>query len=184
MPEFSRDSIQADYSSRLARIADDLPDRYRPLLSNLMGQIPSLFDPSYPMVINHWDLLENNMHVDEQTGHITGIVDWRDAKAGPFAVQFWGLENILGIRRSACMDFHPRHVELRRLFWHMLFAEIGNEVPQAAVDAMRTARMVGIFLANDDIVGSPLDERVRDLAVLQSLTLLLDDIGLEEDQLV
>lgn len=46
------------------------------------------------------------------------------------------------------------------------------------MNAILTARMVGIFLANGDLVNSPPDERVGDLAVLESLTLKLDDIGL------
>ena len=180
MPLFgNRASIQSDYLSRLERIANDLPGSFQSLLSKLKSQVPSLFAHGYPIVINHWDLLENNIHVDVQTGHITGIVDWRDAKAGPFATQFWGLENIVGIRRSTRMDFHPRHVELRRLFWERLFQAIGD-VSGDAIAAIRTARMAGIFLANGDLVNSPADERERDLAVLESLTLKLHDIGLED----
>lgn len=38
------------------------------------------------MMINHWDLLKNNIHVDAQTGCLTGIVDWRDARMGPLAL--------------------------------------------------------------------------------------------------
>jgi Ser/Thr protein kinase RdoA (MazF antagonist) len=83
-----------------------LPNNLRPLLNNLKSQLPSLFADDYPMAINHWDLLENNIHVDIQTGNLTGIVDWRDAKVGPFAMHLWGLENILGIRKTTCMAFH------------------------------------------------------------------------------
>lgn len=129
------------------------------------------------MVINHWDLLENNIHVDVQTGHITGIVDWRDAKVGPFAIQIWGLENILGIRKSTGMSYHPQHVRLRQAFWQKLYEGIGS-VSKDTQDAIRTARMIGIFLANGDFATFPADERDRELAVLRSMISQLPDIGL------
>lgn len=59
--------------SRLERIANDLPNSYQSLLSKLRSEVPSLLAHGYPIVICHWDLLENNMHMDAQTGQITGI---------------------------------------------------------------------------------------------------------------
>lgn len=177
MPSFSIASIQSDYLARLERISNDLPDDFRPLLGKLKSQILSLFTSDFPMVINHWDLLENNIHVDVQTGRITGIVDWRNAKVGPFAVQFWGLENILGIRKTTCMSFHPRHIELRRLFWRKLYDEIGD-VSEDVKDTIQTSRTVGIFLANGDFTNFSAKERDMGLAVLRSMTLNLSDIGL------
>ncbi|KAJ5536551.1 Protein kinase-like protein [Penicillium frequentans] len=80
---FNSPLIQNDYLSRLEQISNQLPVSFSPLLDKLKSQLPSLFTDDYPMVINHWDLLENNIHVDIQTGHLTGIVDWRDAEVGP-----------------------------------------------------------------------------------------------------
>jgi hypothetical protein len=177
MPSFSVTSIQSDYLSRLERISNGLPGYFQPLLDKLKSQLPSLFTDNYPMVINHWDLLENNIHVDVQTGRLTGIADWRDAKVGPFAMQLWGLENILGVRRSASMCFHPQHVQLRRLFWQKLYEEIGD-VSEDVRDTIQAARMVGIFFANGDVGNFPTEERGRELAVLESITLQLSDIGL------
>lgn len=177
MPSFSDASIQSDYLSRLERISDGLPVRFRPLLDRLKTQLPSLFTGNYPMVINHWDLLENNIHVDVQTGHLTGIVDWRDAKVGPFATQLWGLENILRIRKTTGMCFYSQHIEMRRLFWQTLYQKIGD-VSEDVQDAIQTARMVGIFLANGDFASFPTEEKERELAVLESMTLNLSDVML------
>lgn len=44
------------------------------------------------MVLNHDDLLEMNIHVD-QDGHITSIVNWADAKVAPFGTSIGGLGN-------------------------------------------------------------------------------------------
>ncbi|KAJ5630062.1 Protein kinase-like protein [Penicillium herquei] len=109
-----------DFAS-LDRMMNVLPSRFHPLLDTLQTQLPSLFANDYPMVLNHGDLLENNILVDVSTGKLTGIVDWRDAEIGPFGMQLWGLENILGIRKTTCMAFHPRHMELRQVFWKTLF---------------------------------------------------------------
>jgi hypothetical protein len=143
-----------------------------------MTQLPSLFKENSLMVINHWDLLENNIHVDVRTGCLTGIVDWRDARLGPFGMQFWGLENLLGVRTGSGMRFHPSHVELRQLFWETLYKEIGD-LPEDVRAAIQTARMIGIFFANDDFDNSfPVEEGSRELAVLESLTLKLEHVVL------
>lgn len=175
-PSFSTASIQKDYEARLERISNNLPQSYKPLLDSLKTKLPSLFVDEYSMVLNHDDLLENNIHVDVRTGHITGIVDWHNAGPGLFAVQLWGLENILGIRRMTDMGFHPRHMELRRIFWRAFYEEIGD-VSETGREKIRTARMVGIFLANGDLAHSSDAEREMGLAVLQSMTLGLLDVG-------
>ncbi|GAM84147.1 hypothetical protein ANO11243_021400 [Dothideomycetidae sp. 11243] len=120
------------------------------------------------------------MHVDKRTGQITGIVDWGDAKVSPFAIQFWGRENILGIRRTTKMDFHPRHIERRRVFWYGFYQEI-REARKDKKRAMKTARMVGIFLANGEL-SHHLDTVLKNtcLAVFKSMTLDRKD-GQNED---
>lgn len=57
-----------------------------------------------------------NIHVDEETSHITGIVDWADAKMAPFGTSLGGLETILGVQTSSCWLFHPSHEQLRTQF--------------------------------------------------------------------
>jgi hypothetical protein len=177
MPSYDAESIKSDYSSPLERISNELPVHFHALLNKLKMRLPLLFTDSYPIVINHGDLLENNIHVDAETGRLTGIVDWRDAKIAPFATQLWGLENILGIRGSTCMRFHPSHVELRGVFWETFYNAIGD-VPEDVREAIRTARMIGIFLANGDFGNFPSEEKERELAVLESMISNLPDIEL------
>ncbi|KAJ5992630.1 Protein kinase-like protein [Penicillium sp. IBT 35674x] len=168
--------IQNDYMSRLERISNELPVSFSPLLDKLKFQLPFLFTDDYPMVINHWGLLENSIHVDIQTGHLTGIVDWRDAEVGPFALQLWGLENIIGRRTTTWMRFHSQHVQLRRSFWQNFYEEIGA-VSEGVKAAIYTARMIGIFLANGDFAGASADAREMEEAVLKSITLEVSDVG-------
>jgi hypothetical protein len=72
------------------------------------------------------------------------------------------------------MRYHPQHVQLRRLFWQKFYEEIGD-VSEDVRDTIQTARMVGIFLSNGVITNFP----DIGLAILESMTLKLSDIGLQ-----
>lgn len=125
------------------------------------------------MVINHWDLLEDNIHVDIQTGTLGILLASSIGDAvGPFAVQLWGLENILGIWKTTCMAFYPQH-DIRRFFWKTLFKGIGDVSGKTKL-ASQTARLVGIFMVNDFDEASD-EEQGMNLAVLESMTLILSD---------
>ncbi|KAJ5921483.1 Protein kinase-like protein [Penicillium verhagenii] len=176
MPQVNKASIQNKYLCTLDRMIKVLPSHFEPVISELKTRIPSLFADDYPMVINHWDLLENNIHVDTKTGNLTGISDWKDAEPGPFAMQLWGLENILGIRKMTGMAFHPQHIQLRQLFWKTLYQEIGD-VSEETKLAIQTARMAGIFISNEFTKASE-EQKKMYVAILESMTLDLCDIGL------
>lgn len=93
-----RGELFQTYLSRLQQLRDGLPDRFHALLDTLMTHLPRLFDQTWPLVPNHTDLLENNIHVDSGTGDIMGICDWRDAEVSPFGMSLGGLETMLGVR--------------------------------------------------------------------------------------
>ena len=61
-----------EYSKILDEVSPDLPTQLQAKLDDVRQELPRLFRSSYPMVLQHDDLLENNIHVDEATGHITG----------------------------------------------------------------------------------------------------------------
>lgn len=103
-----------------------------------------IFRPEYPKALQHDDFLENNFHVDEATGHITGVVDWADAIFAPFGVSLGGLETILSVQTSNCWYFHPHHVELRAHFWDTFYREIGQISAQDR-RSIEVARLFGLF---------------------------------------
>jgi hypothetical protein len=78
--------------------------------------LPSLFTPTYPLTLNHGDLSEMNIHVDPRTGHITGVIDWAEAKTCPFGNLLWGLENVLGSMNHLGWRYHPYYRALRVIF--------------------------------------------------------------------
>ncbi|WQF86950.1 hypothetical protein CDEST_11964 [Colletotrichum destructivum] len=63
------------YESILNRLSQSLPKRFQQKLCEVRQSLPLLFRLDYVMTVNHDDLLEMNIHVDEETGRITGIVD-------------------------------------------------------------------------------------------------------------
>ncbi|KAJ2901647.1 hypothetical protein MKZ38_001606 [Zalerion maritima] len=90
--------LLGEYSKILDEVSPDLPAQLQAKLDDVRQELPRLFRSSYPMVLQHDDLLENNIHVDEATGHITGkcIIDWADAKIALFGVSLAAFGNHFG----------------------------------------------------------------------------------------
>jgi hypothetical protein len=64
--------LLGEYYKILDEVSLDLPAQLQAKLDDIRQELPRLFQSSYPLVLQHDDLLENNIHVDEATGHITG----------------------------------------------------------------------------------------------------------------
>lgn len=147
MPCPTRDSLFSEYSSRLSQLAEGLPERFHPSLKYLIANLPRLFAKDWPMVPNHDDLLENNIHVDQETGQILGICDWKDTLISPFGMSLGGLESALGIRTKRGWRYHANQQELRDIFWEAFYDAIG-QVSEEQKKLFEVARLVGIFLEN------------------------------------
>ncbi|KXJ89677.1 hypothetical protein Micbo1qcDRAFT_164982 [Microdochium bolleyi] len=145
-----RGQLLQRYSSHLRRLRKGLPRRFHATLDTLIPQLPIIFDSDWPMVPNHTDLLENNIHVDPATGKIAGICDWRDAEVSPFGMSLGGLETMLGIRtmNEHGWSYFPKHDELRGQFWTMFYHCLGEAASEAQKQRVEVARLTGLFLAN------------------------------------
>ncbi|KAF8849652.1 hypothetical protein BDZ45DRAFT_809815 [Acephala macrosclerotiorum] len=106
------------YSKILDEVSSDLPAQLQAKLDDVRQELPRLFRSSYPMVLQRDDLLENNLHVDEATGHITGkcIIDWADAKITPFGVSLANMEVVLGIQTEPIGTFTPTIIAFGNYF--------------------------------------------------------------------
>lgn len=154
-----------EYSRALDKISQGLPGHILAKLDEVRQRLPLLFHSEYPSAIQHDDFLENNFHVDEATGHITGVVDWADAMIAPFGLSLGGLETILGVQTSSSWHFHPGHVELREYFWDTFYKHIGP----ISVDIQRSievARLLGLFRTHG------FEERDARIAYLEALCML------------
>ncbi|RPD77903.1 hypothetical protein L226DRAFT_611089 [Lentinus tigrinus ALCF2SS1-7] len=151
MPVPDRKSLYTEYLSDLTRLSGGLPERFRPVLRGLIERLPHLLADGWPLVPNHIDLLENNIHADPQTGALTGVVDWAGTEVGPFGMSLGAVENILGIAKTDYSHrYHANHRELRDLFYDELYRAIWPGLSVSANDRQRLedARLIGLFLTN------------------------------------
>ncbi|KAF5027338.1 hypothetical protein F66182_539 [Fusarium sp. NRRL 66182] len=154
-----------EYYDILDQVSKGLPERLQTKLDEVRRGLPLLFRPDYPMSFQHDDLLENNIHVDNITGHITGIVDWSDAMIAPFGVSLSGLETILGIQTRTSWHLHPNHLGLRERFWDIFYREIGN-ISEEDRRSIQAARLFGLFRAHG------FEEKDKAIVYLETLCLL------------
>ncbi|KAF1954134.1 hypothetical protein CC80DRAFT_493979 [Byssothecium circinans] len=176
-----RDEKYTSYKADLVQLHQGLPERFHKMLDRLLQALPTLFVDDWPMVPNHTDLLENNIHVDPKTGHITGICDWKDATVSPFGTSLEGLESLLGERTTTGWRWICNSAELRRGFWSAFAAAMGSSAlcEIARIDA---ARLVGIFLKYglvwvDAENREPVAEGSSGLGYLEAVTLELQGNG-------
>ncbi|KAI1779168.1 hypothetical protein F4818DRAFT_241234 [Hypoxylon cercidicola] len=144
LPVEAPPGLKAEYEAMLDTLFLELPGSLRPTISNVRQNLSLLFRPDFPMVLQHDDLLENNFHVEEATGCITGIVDWADAKVAPYGISLGGLEIVLGIQTKTDWYFHPSHVRLRKQFYNVFDSEIGK-VSDLDRRSMEVARLMGLL---------------------------------------
>lgn len=168
--------LLASYQADLEQLRQGLPERFHEVLDRLLQALPTLFDHDWPMVPNHTDLLENNIHVDLETGRITGICDWGDATVSPFGTSLWGLDSFLGSRSLAGWRWVSNSAEFRRRFCSALAAAMGSD---GLPERIEVARLVGIFLKFglewvDMENREPVKEGSLDLAYLEAVILRQD----------
>ena len=147
------EAIHHDYQQKFDILSRALPFRFadRPWLwhvlhtRNVRAELSLIFKSTYPLVLSHDDLCEMNIFVNPNTGHITGIIDWSEARILPFGISLWGFENILGYMDSQGWHYYNNHRKLENLFWQT-FEEIVGGVSEADRQVIRVARMAGFFL--------------------------------------
>ncbi|KAH8751707.1 hypothetical protein F5883DRAFT_577979 [Diaporthe sp. PMI_573] len=180
MPIPDRGELYASYESQLQQLHGGLPVRFRATLKRLLKQLPELFAEDWPLVPNHTDLLENNIHVSPETGSITGICDWKDATVGPFGTSIEGLECLLGERTMKGWRWLANQMNLRRQFWQAFYAAMGSRTAELE-QRIDTARLVGIFLTHglvwvDAENRAPVTEGSSALGYLEAVTLGLEGV--------
>ncbi|EEP80171.1 predicted protein [Uncinocarpus reesii 1704] len=118
---------QERISKKLTILGSVLPRRFHSLISSLQADLHHLYSPVYPQVLTHGDLCEMNILVMPETGQISGIVDWADARwkddenRGQLEEEFW------------------------RLFWDAVDVD-RNGLKDQLERAVRVARDIGVLL--------------------------------------
>ncbi|KID60224.1 Protein kinase-like domain protein, partial [Metarhizium hybridum] len=136
--------LQDKYVGILNELELSLPDSLHSTIDMVRQNLYLLFRPEFPIAVQHGDILENNIHIEEETGRITGVVDWHDAFVAPFGLSLGGVEILLGIQTHKDWHFHPSHVKLRQKFWDVFNSEIG-QVSEMNKRSIEIARLMGLL---------------------------------------
>lgn len=135
---------------KLEKLAEGLPDLWlRQRAQSTLNRI--LVVDSYPVVLNHGDLIPSNILVDKETWEIAGLVDWAEAEYLPFGTCLYGLDHVLGFLQpaphglgTASFIYYDGAQYLRELFWMRLL----ELVPQLGDmhEEIRLMRDLGVLL--------------------------------------
>jgi hypothetical protein len=106
----------ADFQNKLDLFIRQLPSRFTSIISKLLEELPTIFAPTYPLVLNHGDVCEMNILVNLEAGGIIGVVDWAEAKILPLEMPLWGIHNMLGVMNSE-WHYYENPSRLEGLFW-------------------------------------------------------------------
>lgn len=107
-------------------------------------KLPALFSGTLPFVLSHGDLNTMNILANPETGNITGIVDWAEARILPFGFALYGLECVLGWMDSKGWHYYDGHRELESLFWRTFHKE-ARGFSNSDYHLVHAARMAGLF---------------------------------------
>ncbi|KAI1119981.1 hypothetical protein F5Y10DRAFT_273526 [Nemania abortiva] len=151
---------------RLIRLREELPPSIPlyPRLSELIEQLPSLFDEDYPQVLTHNDFSVTNILIDENNFGVSGIVDWSLASVLPFGIDLDILFLTTGfLTRDGWHDYACKPL-LQDTFWEEFWAasRITGDKHRGRIRALaEAAGQIGAFLRlafrrNPD--GSPSEE--------------------------
>lgn len=149
-------------TSKLLLLTEELPtSKLRAVAKRALDNVEQL--QRLPIVLNHGDLIPSNIMVDD-SGSLSGLVDWAEAECLPFGICLYGLEYLLGYtsgkRRDSLIDTAPFRYyscsdDLRRLFWRRLQSNIpvlgvGEEFLKAVLMAKRVGTLLWYGFAWDD----------------------------------
>jgi hypothetical protein len=147
LPTDKTAALCSEFEAAFARLAQSLPSRFRPVLGRVRQDLTSLFseDSKTPLVLSHGDLCEMNLLVDADTGSLTGVIDWVEARILPFGFSLYGVENLLGYMDAEGWHYYGNAQELRELFWRVFSEDVGGNISEATLQTIWTARMAGLF---------------------------------------
>ncbi|KAK8912154.1 hypothetical protein H634G_10873 [Metarhizium anisopliae BRIP 53293] len=164
-------TLLMEFQSKFDLLAQSLPSRFASSLREVRRSLPSLFSGMLPFVLNHEDLCEMNILINSKTGHMTGIVDWAEARILPFGFALWSLENILGYMDSTGWHYYDNRHELEGHFWQTFRAKVSN-ISEVDMHLIRRARMTGLFCRYGFVVEGKILKGVIDPTTSSSLVYL------------
>lgn len=136
------------------------------LLDKIRAIRPSLHHlEKLPLVLTHTDLATMNMFANPETGELTGVIDWDDARIEVFGTNLWCIyEDLLTKGDEDGFEVNPERETVERVFWDRLWLSLAPKLTRERDgEAVRTALWVGAvwrYLKLDvlDRIGVGVDE--------------------------
>lgn len=147
-PKDRESELDAQYRRKLRQLMKTLP-HHGALIRHCLRRLDDI--KNLPWVLTHADLSAMNIIADQDTGSITGVIDWVDARIEPFGLALWGLNDILGFlgpTSTSAQGWTWRTKDLPhylRLFDDTFSKEVPNLSSQDR-EAIEAARMLGILM--------------------------------------
>ncbi|EGE04186.1 hypothetical protein TEQG_03218 [Trichophyton equinum CBS 127.97] len=137
--------LQSNYDRKLEQLSKSMPPYLTPAIVSTRTELDLLFGSDFRYAICHGDLNDMNLLVDEETGDLTGVIDWAEASIQPFGLSLWGLETLLGFSDKNGWHYYSASDSLEDAFWTAFHYEIGNmsENDKKLIDI---SRRLGILL--------------------------------------
>ena len=149
LPLTELQSLQDSCAKKLDTLRDNLPVRFQPSVIYVRNNLDSLFT-DWPMTLSHEDLTEQNVLIDPSTGHLTGVVDWVNARIAPFGVGFYGAESFMGTMNDYGWKYFCNVEKMRATFKGLIETALTESTPEIPLRVARSklflAEQLGVLL--------------------------------------
>ncbi|KAK2747501.1 hypothetical protein FQN57_001993 [Myotisia sp. PD_48] len=137
--------LRNKYDLKLQELSNVMPSYLTSVIASVQSQLDLLFSSNFRWALCHGDLNEMNLLVDEDTGNLTGVVDWAEASIQPFGISLWGLETLLGFSDQNGFHYYSSSMDLENAFWTAFRDEAGG-LSEDDKKCIHLSRRVGILL--------------------------------------
>lgn len=142
-----RETLRGKYISELQLLLSSLPERLQPAIQRCLDQLDSMLSLP-PMVLLHRDFGTTNIMVDEESCHLTGVIDWAEAEICPFGQNLHSLQALTGkLHFRTGWARYEDYDAPQGFFWTTFRDCFGGEWSAETRRAIHTARIMGLLLS-------------------------------------
>ncbi|KAF3492324.1 uncharacterized protein GIQ15_01841 [Arthroderma uncinatum] len=160
--------LQSNYDRKLEQLSKSMPPYLTLAILTARTELDLLFGSDFRCALCHGDLNEMNLLVDEETGDLTGVIDWAEASIQPFGLSLWGLETLLGFSDKDGWHYYGASNSLEEAFWTTFHYEVGS-ISEDDKKLIDISRRVGVLLRYGFIWINGVERPVTEQTGLDSL---------------
>lgn len=158
-----REDLRQLYQRDLQRLLTALPTRFHPIIRHSINLLPSIL--SLLTVLLHKDFGVCNIMVDEVSNHLVGIIDWAEAEIGPFGLNLYTLQWLMGqFHLHNGWGRYKDYDSLQKNFWYTLCEKVGD-LNGETIRVIKSAMVVGLLLSHSftsRLANMPAPEPIRE----------------------